>query len=91
MSAINNNKNLIKKGGITNYTVLDDINYNTFENIFNHLQYTGFASSDFIIKDNKIIIFEINPRLGGSLVHNKLFINKFINILVKKIENISVI
>ena len=42
-----------------------------FCKIFQLLKYTGFACIDFKIIDDNIKIFEINPRLGGTLVHNK--------------------
>ncbi len=30
--------------------------------------YTGISNIDFIIYDDKIKVFEINPRLGGGLI-----------------------
>jgi predicted ATP-grasp superfamily ATP-dependent carboligase len=76
----NDNNNFIKRGPITNYKITKELDINIdididnaiddkiFENIFLKLNYSGYAASDFIISNNKIIIFEINPRPGGSLI-----------------------
>ncbi|VBB17918.1 ATP-grasp domain protein [Yasminevirus sp. GU-2018] len=69
----------IKRGRTLNYVELEthdminelNVNLSIFENIFKHLDYSGFVCIDFIIKDRKPIIFEINPRPGGSLIHNE--------------------
>ena len=76
-------KNNIKCGRIKNYTIQNKliVDDNIFDLIFTDLSYSGFADSDFIIHNNKIIIFEINPRPGGSLIHDKIYLNKFINSL----------
>lgn len=42
----------------------------SFVPIFKLLNYTGFACIDFKLKNNKVKIFEINPRLGGTLATN---------------------
>jgi predicted ATP-grasp superfamily ATP-dependent carboligase len=67
----------IKKGPIGNYTILDSIDIHIFERIFKRTNYSGFACSDFIISDNLIIIFEINPRPGGSLIANEHYCAEF--------------
>jgi predicted ATP-grasp superfamily ATP-dependent carboligase len=80
----NDDKNLIKKGKIIDYKVtekllLDD---SLFNMIFDNLKYSGFACIDFTIKNDNIIIFEINPRPGGSLIYNKKYFDKFIDTII---------
>jgi predicted ATP-grasp superfamily ATP-dependent carboligase len=80
----NDDKNLIKKGKIIDYKVtekllLDDSIFNL---IFDNLKYSGFACIDFTIKNDNIIIFEINPRPGGSLIYNKKYFDKFIDTII---------
>lgn len=86
--ATNNEKNFINKGPITNYEVLNEIeNEEIFENIFLQLSYSGFINCDFTVKDKKIIFFEINPRIGGSLLKNY----ELLNIMMYKLyENLNV-
>ena len=74
-------KDGIKKGRILNYKIIKelDIDDSIFSNIFCNLNYSGFADSDFIINNGKIVIFEINPRPGGSLIHNEIYFNQFID------------
>lgn len=75
--------NAITCGQITNYDILEKISYDViFDKIFEDLQYSGFANIDFTIIDNKIIIFEINPRIGGSLVYNDKYFNIFLDTLI---------
>lgn len=50
--------------------------------IFDNLKYSGFACIDFTIKNENIIIFEINPRPGGSLIYNKKYFDKFIDTII---------
>ena len=81
-SSYKNDSGIIR-GNIIEYTIqseliLDD---SVFNNIFTELPYSGFACVDFTIENNKIIIFEINPRLGGSLSFNTYYFNKFIDTL----------
>lgn len=73
--------NFIARGGIRGYTVVEVLNDDIFENIFISLEYSGFVCVDFTIKNTNIIIFEINPRLGGSLVHSEIFLPQFIAML----------
>jgi predicted ATP-grasp superfamily ATP-dependent carboligase len=78
-------KNGIKTGRIINYTVLPEllVDDSIFTKIFGNLCYSGFADCDFTIVYNRILIFEINPRPGGSLIHNKVCFNKFIDTVMK--------
>lgn len=62
-------------------------NDNIFNKIFKKLDYSGFACANFIINSNKILIFEINPRIGGSLIHNKEYFMKFLNKLYNLYKN----
>ena len=73
------NKNGIKCGAIQNYTDLHTlpIDDSIFSAIFTDLSYSGIADIDFIIAYNKIIIFEINPRPGGSLLTDDKYFNLF--------------
>lgn len=82
----NNNKNLIKKGSIVDYKIINkvDADLNIFENIFKKLDYSGFACADFIIHNGIIKIFEINPRPGGSLIKNEKCFDEFMNVIVDK-------
>ena len=81
--ATTNDSQYIQKGRIENYQILteDQLNCSTtiFNNIFKKLNYTVFASIDFIIHDSQILIFEINPRVGGSLIYNVELCNEFLN------------
>ena len=78
--------NYIKKGPIVRYKVIEahamPCDLTIFENIFKKLDYSGFASSDFIIVDNNVIIFEINPRPGGSLIANKKYCHEFFRAII---------
>ena len=81
-STYKNDKDIVR-GRIREYTIQSELKVddNIFNNIFTKLPYSGFACVDFIIKNNKIIIFEINPRLGGSLALDTYYLNKFIDTL----------
>jgi carbamoylphosphate synthase large subunit len=52
--------------------------------------YTGICNIDFIIDNDNVKVFEINPRLGGSLIRNTtdliLMINKLLAMYDKQIE-----
>ena len=41
------------------------------ESMFGAINYTGFACVDFKVSDQGMKIFEVNPRLGGTLIHNE--------------------
>jgi predicted ATP-grasp superfamily ATP-dependent carboligase len=77
--------NGIKVGKIINYTVRHTINIDDsiFSKIFKNLNYSGFADADFIIHNDNIIIFEINPRPGGSLIFNSHYLNIFFEKLIE--------
>jgi predicted ATP-grasp superfamily ATP-dependent carboligase len=81
-------RNNILKGRITNYDIITNIliDDDIFNKIFNNLNYSGFACADFIIINNTIIIFEINPRPGGSLIHNEKYFNIFVDKLLEIIS-----
>lgn len=82
-SAQTNNPNFIKKGALLNYNIVTmPTNDNIFDKIFEKLNYTGFAHSDFTIKNDTIIIFEIGSRMGGSLVGNDLVFHDFLTVLL---------
>ncbi len=72
----NNNKNYIQKGKMSNYAKITDDRVafclGIFSKIFIRLDYTGFACADFKLYGNNLKIFEINPRLGGTFVNDKL-------------------
>jgi predicted ATP-grasp superfamily ATP-dependent carboligase len=63
-------KLFIQRGKMDEYEKIDKFDYSTFEKIFKVVNYTGFTCIDFKMIDNNIKIFEINPRLGGTLVNN---------------------
>ena len=55
------------------YEKINMSEYNIYFNeIFKCLNYTGFACADFRLENEKLKIFEINPRFGGTLVHNQI-------------------
>ena len=80
----------IKRGPFKNYDVIDldqlietGIDVSIFENIFKQLNYSGFACPEFVVVDNVIKIFEINPRPGGSLIANKQYCKEFFNTIIE--------
>jgi predicted ATP-grasp superfamily ATP-dependent carboligase len=81
----NNDPLFIKCGSITDFDILhnlDSYNDNIYSNIFTKLNYSGFACADFTIIDNNIIIFEINPRIGGSLFTHTYIAYDFFKVLI---------
>ena len=63
----------VQKGSFTNaseITISSDI-YDVFKDIFKALNYDGPANFNYKLKDNKPIIFEMNPRIGGTLMDPK--------------------
>lgn len=67
----NNDETFIQRGKVQMYErITKPIHLDVFSKIFMDLNYTGFACIDFRIFNNSPKIFEINPRLGGSLVSN---------------------
>ena len=77
--------NQIYRGRIRNYKVSDKLpcDDSIFMKILTKLNYSGFVCVDFTISNNKIFIFEINPRMGGSLVFNIIYFNRFFSKLIK--------
>lgn len=81
----------IKRGPVKKYTTInmDQLNKTTgadvsiFANIFKQLNYSGFACPEFIVRDQIIKIFEINPRPGGSLIADKHYCAEFFNVIIK--------
>jgi predicted ATP-grasp superfamily ATP-dependent carboligase len=78
-------ENTIYLGQLKNYKTCDTIKCDDtiFETILNKINYSGFVCIDFIINNNKICIFEINPRFGGSLVFNIKYFTSFISKMIK--------
>lgn len=78
----NNNKYHIQCGKMEKYTKIKDNGLDfcldIFTEIFKKLNYNGCACVDFKIYNNKLKIFEINPRFGGTLINNKDDLNKLI-------------
>lgn len=76
----------IKRGSIKHYNVFEaaqmPCDLTIFGEIFKKLDYSGFACSDFVIVDRDVIIFEINPRPGGSLINNKKYCHEFFQAIV---------
>lgn len=85
---VSDDPDYIKCGRVLNYDTLkvDELgcDITVFINIFKLLNYSGFACIDFIVVDGKPIIFEINPRAGGSLIHNKKICLEFLQTIVSK-------
>ncbi len=62
---------LVQRGRMPNFTRLEDLDEaSELESMFGAVNYTGFACVDFKVTRDGIKIFEVNPRLGGSLMHN---------------------
>ena len=57
--------------------------FNIFEKIMQISLYTGVCCINYKIIDNIPIIFEINPRFGGSLISSAGWFTRFIETLVK--------
>lgn len=67
----NKEKNYIQCGRLQAYSKMDTIScLNIFGQIFAKLNYNGFACIDFKLINNIPKIFEINPRLGGTLLND---------------------
>lgn len=79
-------KHYIKRGGITDYTVQDTVDgAQLFHEIFKQVNFTGLANIDFILDDDgKIVVFEIDPRLGFSLIVNETYMNRFIRRVLRE-------
>jgi carbamoylphosphate synthase large subunit len=65
-----------------------DLNFNVaavFKDIIKHLHYSGPCNIDFKLINGHPRIFEINPRLGGSLMvsDNVQTLTKVLNIIIR--------
>lgn len=88
----NTDPNLIRRGPITSYQVIEPNNMqadiSVFGKLFKNLNYSGFACPEFTIVDKKIVMFEINPRPGGSLIANEKYCKEFFQeIIDRQISN----
>lgn len=86
---INNNILHIRKGPSKKYELVE-FYYLKFDEIFKKLNYTGPLNLNFKYIDNKIKIFEVNPRFGGSIIKsNYLYdlFNTLINHLCNKLSS----
>lgn len=74
-----NNKTFIKIGKMNKYNRVENKEWlNLFSMIFSKLNYSGFACANFKVVNDIVKIFEINPRLGGTLIHDKGDLANFI-------------
>ena len=63
---------LVQRGRMSTFTRSEDLDEaSELESMFGAINYTGFACVDFKVNEDGIKIFEVNPRLGGSLMHNE--------------------
>ena len=76
-------ENYIQRGAIQNYQIKYNINDDIFNKIFEKINYNGFINIDFIIENDNIIIFEINPRIGGSLINNNNIFSIFLDKIIE--------
>lgn len=51
--------------------IYNTIDTSKFDEIFAKIGYSGFANCDFKMINNKLYLFEINPRMGGDLICNE--------------------
>lgn len=81
----NFDENFIKCGAMDNFDIVNLVSlieYDTFSNILKILNFSGICCIDFIIDNNKIIIFEINPRMGDSLIKYPIVLNDFLECML---------
>ena len=82
----NSDPNLIRRGPITEYTIVEPTNMKAditvFDKLFKLLNYSGFACPEFTIVNEKILMFEINARAGGSLITNKKYCGEFFQSII---------
>lgn len=73
--------NYIKQSKMTNYTIHETIQHddNIYDNIFKSLNFSGFVHTDFVINNNKLIIFEINPFPSTTFIKEKYYFNMFLD------------
>lgn len=75
----------ILKGAIKNYTTRAIIDYEKeqFEKMIKPSEYCGMCNVDFAYDShNKIKVFEVNPRVGGSLYNGSKNIASFLEIMI---------
>jgi carbamoylphosphate synthase large subunit len=75
----------ILKGALVKYEVITDHEFikhgnSIFSSILAALNFTGFCNFDYRIRDNKIYIFEINPRYGSSMIRHHVNFGKMLNV-----------
>lgn len=62
--------------------------FDAFESILSKLSYSGLCCVNYKVVDNTAKIFEINPRIGSSLMYDKTsmedFIDKYIEVMTGK-------
>ena len=79
-------KGLIKRGKIVNYQTVRPgfvpFDEEVFFQLFKKTGYSGITCSDFMVKDGQPLLFEVNPRPGGSLMHDKPVFNEMIQSLI---------
>lgn len=73
---INDNIMHIRKGPSKKY-ILVDFDHLEFDEIFKKIKFTGPLNINFKYIDNKIIIFEVNPRFGGSIIKSNYLYDIF--------------
>lgn len=84
-STTHNNEHYIQHGKMSEYKRILNFDLEkekVFGDIFKLLDYTGFACIDFKIINNNVKIFEINPRLGGTLVNNEKDLREMLDIVL---------
>ncbi len=74
----NNNPFYVSRGKMEIYEKEPGMKFEVFDQIFKQTNYNGFACIDFKIVNNRVKIFEINPRLGGTIVCDSVDFAKII-------------
>jgi len=76
----------VQKGSFANASEVEITKevYSVFKGIFKALNYDGPANFNYKLKNNKPIIFEMNPRIGGTLMDPK-----FKHLLVNCLKTIT--
>ena len=76
----------VQKGSFANASEVEITKevYNVFKGIFKALNYDGPANFNYKLKNNKPVIFEMNPRIGGTLMDPK-----FKHLLVNCLKTIT--
>jgi carbamoylphosphate synthase large subunit len=71
----------IKRGSFTNYIISNKLkDIHIFQQILEKINYNGFCCFDYVyeIDTDNLKIFEMNPRIGGTLMKNKKYFFEFI-------------